>query len=82
MKPSDAPPDPARCPLCGGPNGCAMAPHAPAATAGACWCMAASFSPELLARVPPGARRKACICARCAAAADPAGPTAPAGHGA
>ena len=56
-----------RCPLCGAGNACAMA------TADAadkpCWCVAASFSDDLLARVPPEARGKACICASCAAAA-------------
>jgi hypothetical protein len=31
--------------------------------------MAVSFSDELLARVPPAARGRACICAACAAAA-------------
>lgn len=55
------------CPLCGAGNGCAMAggsdPDRP------CWCMAVSFSDELLARVPPAARGRACICAACAAAA-------------
>ncbi|MCL1960906.1 MAG: cysteine-rich CWC family protein [Desulfovibrionaceae bacterium] len=70
MKPSATPIDPARCPLCGGPNGCAMA-QPPAQNGNApqpCWCAHASFTPALLERVPPQARRKACICARCAAA--------------
>jgi hypothetical protein len=31
-----------------------------------CWCTQVDFSAELLARVPEDARRKACICARCA----------------
>ncbi len=65
---ADATPDPARCPLCGSPNGCAMAaPRAAESAPPACWCMAADFPPALLARVPPAAPRKACICARCAA---------------
>ena len=38
-----------------------------------CWCVAASFSDELLARVPPAARGRACICAACAAAASRSG---------
>jgi hypothetical protein len=61
--------DPTRCPLCGGPNGCPMtgAP-APGAVPQACWCTQASFAPGLLDRVPENARRKACICAHCAAA--------------
>ncbi len=60
-------PDPARCPLCGGPNGCAMEtqrrtgePQPP------CWCVTAQFTEALLARVPESARNKACICATCA----------------
>lgn len=36
----------------------------------ACWCMQADFPPALRARVPEAARGRACICARCAAAAD------------
>jgi hypothetical protein len=55
-----------RCPLCGGGNACAIAagsdPGSP------CWCVAAAFDAELLARVPLGARGRACICAACAAA--------------
>jgi hypothetical protein len=35
----------------------------------ACWCLQADFSEALLARVPAGQRRLACICARCAAQA-------------
>ncbi|MBW0169405.1 MAG: cysteine-rich CWC family protein [Hydrogenophaga sp.] len=65
-----SPPDPCRCPLCGGDNRCAMEieretgqPQAP------CWCLSATFTAELLARVPPAARGQACICAACAAAA-------------
>jgi hypothetical protein len=62
------PPD--RCPLCGAANACAMErqrltgqPQPP------CWCTEVDFRPELLARVPPLARRRACICAACASAA-------------
>lgn len=71
MPPEPPPPDPARCPLCGGPNGCAME----AARAGGqpqpppCWCTQATFAPALLARVPEDARRRACICAACARSA-------------
>jgi hypothetical protein len=65
--------DPARCPLCGGENACAMACDEPQAQRGACWCTAMRFSPDLLARVPPELRHKACICATCAQAADQAG---------
>jgi hypothetical protein len=64
------------CPLCGQPNRCAMEiqretgePQPP------CWCTQVDFSAELLARVPPAQRRRACICASCAqeAAALPRG---------
>ena len=64
---ADDPVPPGICPLCGVGNACAMAggsdPDRP------CWCMAVSFSDALLARVPPAARGRACICAACAAAA-------------
>lgn len=56
-----------RCPLCGGPNGCAPAASGRFDTP--CWCRDAAFSAELLARVAPAQRGRACICARCAAAA-------------
>ncbi|MBP7453432.1 MAG: cysteine-rich CWC family protein [Ottowia sp.] len=66
------PVDPARCPLCGGSNGCSMEQARATGQAPApCWCMQASFAPELLDRVPAAARRMACICARCAAQAAP-----------
>ena len=60
-------PDPARCPLCGGANACAMErqrqtgqPQPP------CWCTQVDFGADLLARIPDEARRKACICRACA----------------
>jgi len=58
------PVDPARCPLCGGPNGCALAGGA--AGAQPCWCASVPFPAEVLARVPEAARGAACVCARCA----------------
>ncbi|MFM7025098.1 MAG: cysteine-rich CWC family protein [Limnohabitans sp.] len=64
MKPL-LPADPCRCPLCGGPNHCAMeqvqASHAQAP----CWCTRAQFSAQLLQQVPEPARGKACICQAC-----------------
>jgi hypothetical protein len=33
-----------------------------------CWCTTARFPPDLLARLPPEAAGKACICAACLAA--------------
>jgi hypothetical protein len=54
--------DTSKCPLCGQPNICPMVvdPHA-----SQCWCEDKYFPPELLARVPGGAARKACICMQC-----------------
>jgi hypothetical protein len=54
------------CPLCGGANACV-----PARTGrfdDFCWCQAATFSADLLARVPEPLRDVACVCAACAAA--------------
>ena len=62
--------DPARCPVCGQPNRCAMG--IAAETGGAqppCWCMGASFPPALRSAVPAPARGLACICAGCSARA-------------
>ena len=56
------PVDPAICPLCGRPNSCARAAD-PNSTK--CWCGQEVFPPELLARVPEEAARKACICLDC-----------------
>ena len=61
-------PDPrveaSKCPLCGGPNQCALAAD-PAATE--CWCDGEKFPRELLAQIPAQAVRKACICQKCLA---------------
>jgi hypothetical protein len=32
-----------------------------------CWCASMVFTPEILAKVPPQALNKACICKKCAA---------------
>jgi len=65
--PSSPPePDPSHCPLCGGDNRCAM--EVQKATGQAqppCWCVSQTFSAELLARLPPEAQGKACICGAC-----------------
>jgi hypothetical protein len=54
------------CPLCGGPNACAVfAGDDPAS----CWCMDVVMADELVARIPEAARDKACVCATCARAA-------------
>ena len=70
MTPAPLPLDPMVCPLCGGPNGCAMEQErASGQPQRPCWCTQASFTPALLARLPEDARRRACICAACARAA-------------
>ncbi len=56
--------DPCRCPLCGGPNRCAMAQPEPQQHT-PCWCTRAQFSAQLLQQVPEVARGKACICPDC-----------------
>ena len=48
------------CPLCGGPNACAMALPADERPS-ECWCVSRRFPASLLARAPGGA----CICASC-----------------
>ena len=59
--------DPSKCPICGEPNQCAQeiakVTGKPPKT---CWCMTATFSSELLDRVPEEAKNKACICEKCA----------------
>jgi hypothetical protein len=64
--------DRAICPLCGQPNGCALA-QPPGASGTECWCARVRFDAGLLARVPAAAQGRACICQRCqlAAATDP-----------
>jgi hypothetical protein len=61
------------CPLCGQPNRCAMeVERETGVKQPACWCTQAAFPPELLARVPAEAQRRACICPACAGSAAPA----------
>nr|WP_295769485.1 cysteine-rich CWC family protein [Rhodoferax sp.] len=72
--------DTSLCPLCGQSNQCANeTERATGISQEPCWCTTADFTPELLARVPAQARRLACICARCAAAAH-ADTTNPSSH--
>jgi hypothetical protein len=54
--------DPARCPVCGAENRCAMAADPDASH---CWCFDVTISAESLSRVPAEARGVACLCARC-----------------
>jgi len=65
------PADPGRCPLCGGPNACALAGVMDALRSG-CWCASRRFDAALLARVPAESRGRACICRGCQQAAAPA----------
>lgn len=55
--------DPSRCPLCGGPNGCRMC--ATGGYKGPCWCETMRIPPELIERVPPELRNRACVCRKC-----------------
>ncbi|HUP07304.1 MAG TPA: cysteine-rich CWC family protein [Caldimonas sp.] len=58
-----APPAPrTRCPLCGGPNGCA--PAASGSFQSPCWCAGVRVPPALLAR-HPGGDAPSCWCASC-----------------
>lgn len=66
-------PNPTRCPLCGMPNGCAMAAGGDGAE---CWCMNVELGAEVLARIPDAARDKACVCAACARGESKGEPTA------
>lgn len=55
--------DATKCPLCGGPNACAIAAGRDAET---CWCMTVVVDPDAIARIPAEAQGKVCICERCA----------------
>jgi len=58
------------CPLCGGPNGCAMAAAGvDQDRAAPCWCVAAVIAPAALSRARALDGGAACLCAACAAAA-------------
>ena len=62
--------NPADCPLCGQGNRCAMeTQRVTGIQRPPCWCTQATFTAELLARIPPPARGLACVCAACAAEA-------------
>lgn len=54
------------CPICGEENRCAMTlPQSTGSTPKPCWCVTATFSPELLEKVPEESRNNACICLNC-----------------
>jgi len=68
VMPDSSPVDPARCPLCGAVNACAMeTERVTGIPQGPCWCMTARFGEALLQGIAAKARGLACICARCAA---------------
>ena len=50
-----------RCPLCGEINMCGLKD-----ASARCWCVAAPIRPETLARIPPEAQGRVCICPSCA----------------
>ena len=68
MRPVEAPAFAATlCPLCGRPNRCAMElDRETGVKQPACWCTQVDFDADLLARVPPQAQRRACLCPACA----------------
>lgn len=68
-----------RCPLCGGPNGCAAAASGSFRTP--CWCSGVVFSPQALAAVPEAARGRACLCRGCAEGGGPGGASGATQHG-
>jgi hypothetical protein len=53
--------DPRRCPICGADNHCAVARGR-----GACWCFTRPIPDAVLAKIPPEARDRACVCQACA----------------
>src|ERR1043165_6973756 len=55
--------DASRCPLCGSADDCQLCTTA--AYKGPCWCASTRIPNELLSRVPPDARSRACICRGC-----------------
>ncbi len=55
--------DERKCPLCRAENSCAVAAGR---SVRACWCNGAKVPRDILDRVPPESRGKACLCSRCA----------------
>jgi hypothetical protein len=61
--------DPSKCPICGDTNQCAQEiAKATGTPPERCWCITATFSSEVLDRVPKEAKNKACICSKCVSA--------------
>lgn len=66
------------CPLCSQSNQCAMEiERSTKKKQPPCWCTKATFSAELLSRLPDNAVHRACICARCANGQEALGVLAP-----
>ena len=58
--------DPAKCPLCGSTNMCAMeVAKATGRPLERCWCVDAVFTPEVLKALLEAAKGKACVCFNC-----------------
>ena len=58
--------DPSLCPVCGQPNQCAMeVQKATGLEQQPCWCTHVDLSLDLLAKIPPELRGKACVCPGC-----------------
>lgn len=63
--------DPTLCPICQGPNKCAMEIAKESGNEPErCWCLDAVFSSSLLDQVPHDAKGKACICIKCVTSAN------------
>ena len=60
--------DQARCPLCSGPNHCALADGGTAVES--CWCATTVIPERVLERLPDEQRGVSCICQRCAQEGD------------
>ena len=57
----------ATCPMCGQPNGCAMAGGRGAAQdCESCWCREVRIDEAVLAQLPDADRGRACLCRSCA----------------
>ncbi len=57
--------NPELCPLCNQLNGCPLC--SADVHKGPCWCASLTIPEELLARLPPELRNKACLCRQCVA---------------
>jgi len=65
--------DQTHCPICGQANQCAMALSPNDAARDPCWCVAQTFSQDLLDQLPSDAKNTVCICQTCARESRPDG---------